>query len=147
MSRAAIAAKVAGILAFVFLTNRFLDLGNRIDTLIHNFGGFRGVVIFGGLWIVCLAGILAAGFLPRLRLRILFAAPLLAGALVGSAYEDVAGTEIDYDQVLLLRESVAHLPAAVPLYVGSVFGGAHPAGRTGASAPARDGSPRRLQRP
>ena len=69
MSRAAIAAKVAGILAFVFLTNRFVDLGDRLDTLIHNFGGYRGVVIFGGLWMVCLAGILAAGFLPRLWLR------------------------------------------------------------------------------
>lgn len=124
MSRTVVAVKVVTILAFVFLTNRFLDLGNRIDTLIHNFGGYRGLVLFGGLWMVCLAGILAAGFLSRLWLRVLFAAPLLAGALVGSAYEDVAGSEIDYDQVLMLRESMSHLGAAIPLYVGSVFGAA-----------------------
>ena len=124
MSRTVVAVKVVTILSFVFLTNRFLDLGNRVATLVHNFDGYRGVLIFGGLWVVCLAGMLATGFLPRLWLRVVFAAPLLAGALVGTAYEDVARSEIDYDQVLMLRESISHMRPAVLLYVGSVFGAA-----------------------
>ena len=78
------------VLSFVFLTNRFLELGGRVDALIHNFDGYRGVLVFGALWVVCLAGILATGFLPRFWLRVVFALPLLAGGLVGSAYEDVA---------------------------------------------------------
>ena len=116
-----VAFKVAAILAFVYLTNQHLDLGERVGVLIRNFDGYHGVLVFGGLWAVCLAGMLAAGFLPGLWLRVVFALPLLAGALVGSAYEDVAGSEIDYDQVLVLRESVSHLGSAVRLHVPSVL--------------------------
>ena len=124
MNPTVVAVKALAILCFVFATNRYLGLGDRVATLIHNFDGYRGVVIFGGLWAVCLAGVLSSGFLPRLWLRAVFAAPLLAGTLIGSAFEDAVRREIDYDQVLTLLDGMRHVGSAALLHFGSVFGAA-----------------------
>ena len=76
------------------------------------------------MWAVCLAGLLSSGFLPRLWLRAVFAVPLLAGTLIGSAYEDAVRREIDYDQVLTLLDGMRHVRSAALLHFGSVFGAA-----------------------
>ena len=120
MNRAAIAAKAAAILAFVALTNDVRSLGERVDVLVHNFNGYLGVVIFGGLWIGCLAGILATGFLPRLWLRVVFGLPLLAGALVGRAYREVAEAEVTYDSAWIMREELWYVGSAVSFYATPV---------------------------
>ena len=124
MNRTVAAVKTLAILCFVFATNGYLGLDDRVATLIHNFDGYRGVAVFGGLWVVCLAGVLASGFLPRLWLRAVFAVPLLAGTLIGSAYEDAVRREIDYDQVLTLLDGMRHVRSAALLHFGSVFGAA-----------------------
>ncbi len=124
MNRTVVAVKMLAILCFVFATNRYLGLDDRVATLIHNFDGYRGVAIFGGLWVVCLAGVLSSGFLPRLWLRVVFAVPLLAGTLIGSACEDAVRREIDYDQILTLLDGMRHVRSAALLHFGSVFGAA-----------------------
>ena len=122
LSGPAAAVKIAAILSFVFLTNPHAAVGERVDELIRNFDGYLGAGVFGGLWAVCLAGMLTTGFVSPLWLRFVLALPLLAGALVGSAYEDAARVEIDYDHALMLREGIAHAGPALRLYAGSVFG-------------------------
>ncbi|MYD85237.1 MAG: LTA synthase family protein [Acidobacteria bacterium] len=122
LSGPAAAIKIAAILSFVFLTNPHAAVGERVDELIRNFDGYLGVGVFGGLWAVCLAGMLTTSFVSTLWLRFVLALPLLAGALVGSAYEDAARVEIDYDHALMLREGIAHAGPALRLYAGSVFG-------------------------
>lgn len=120
VNRAAIVAKAVGILAFVLLTNDVPSLGERIDVLVHNFNGYTGVVIFGGLWLVCLAGVLATGFLSRLWLRVVFGLPLLAGALVGSAYRQIAEAEVTYDSAWIMRQELWQTGSALSFYATPV---------------------------
>ena len=118
-SRIVVVVKVAAILVFVLLTNRHVDLGARVDQLNNNYGG-HAVWIFGALWMVCLAGILATGLLGRFWLRVVFALPCLAGALVGSAFADIAGDEITYDNALVMRKWISFTGPTLSFYASFV---------------------------
>ena len=114
--RAAAAVKVAGILAFVFLAGDTRILGDRIEELIRNYDGYLGALAFGLLWVVCLAGTLAAGFLAPFWMRVVFALPLLAGALVGMVYEAVAGVAVDYDNASIMRAEILLAGSALSFF-------------------------------
>lgn len=115
--RAVAAGKGAGILAFVFLSSqRYADFGDRIEELIRSYDGYLGALAFGLLWVVCLAGTLAAGFLARFWMRVVFALPLLAGALVGMVYEAIAGAAVNYDNASIMREEILLAGSALSFF-------------------------------
>jgi hypothetical protein len=112
--------KVVVTLVFLAVTNTHANLPARLDQLIHNFDGYTGALVFIGLWIFCIAGLVETAFLSRTWLRLLFGLPIIAATLVGFSYERVAGVEINYDSLAILLEAVAHVGDALVFHAAQI---------------------------
>ena len=124
MSRALVVVKLLALLAFLVLANDMRSIGDRIDHLIRTFSGYSGLLAFLFLWVVSIGALLATAFLPRLWLRCLLAAPILAGACVAVAYAIVSGVEVTYDSAAIMREAIFLTGQAVSFYAQPVLLGA-----------------------
>ena len=120
MNRRLTAVKLVLLVVFVALTNDTAKLGDRIDNLVRFHAGYQGLAAFVVIWLACLAGFCATAFLPKLWQRLVLAVPLLAGTVVGVAYERIASVEIGYDAVAIMREAVVHFDSAAAFYLNSI---------------------------
>lgn len=85
------AAKICFVLLFVWLTNT--GLADRMDLLIAT-ERFRGAFLFFGFWLVSIACLLIAAFLPNDKWRLFWAGVFALTTFIGYSFMRIAGSQL-----------------------------------------------------
>ena len=121
MKWALVGIKLGAVVLFVALTNNTENIGERLEHLHRLYDGYRGILAFLFLWLLCVTGLLANAFLPKFWQRLVVALPSLAGTVVGVAYETVSGVEINFDSAAIMHEAIAHIDSATAFYARPIL--------------------------
>ena len=108
-----VALKIGLLAIFLLISNqgvaeRFVDFWQR--------GHVLGLVVFTGVWVISLAAVTIAAFLPALWMRLLWSVPIALSTFAGVLALDLTKTHLTFFDVALYWAERGHLGDATEFY-------------------------------
>ncbi len=113
--------KCVALSIFIVLANPVSRPFERFELLMFYHDGYTGVLLFSGIWLVSLVGLLAIAFHPHWIVRMIFGALIIASSFVGLSYGLVADFEINYDSLAIMLEASDFAGAAASFYTRQIL--------------------------
>ena len=107
------ALKIVLLAIFLLISNqgvadRFVDFWQR--------GHVLGLVVFSGIWVIALAAVTIAAFLPALWMRLLWSVPIAVSTFAGVLSLEITKTHLTFFDVALYWAERNHLDDATEFY-------------------------------
>lgn len=106
-------AKIGLLAIFLLITNQ--GVAERLTGFWER-GYVVGLVVFIGVWVISLAALAIAAFLPALWMRVLWSIPIAVSTFVGVLAFEVARTHLTFFDLALYWAERAHMGDAMEFY-------------------------------
>ena len=112
------ALKLALLVVFLVISNQ--GVAERFASFWER-GHVLGLVVFSGVWVISLAAVAIAAFLPAFWMRLLWSIPIALSTFAGVLSLEVTKTHLTFFNVALYWAERAHMGDATEFYATWVF--------------------------